>query len=187
MKVSVVTLLSATVLLASLASAEPPRGRFQRFQRFRGFSQRQVEAAPEEPPYPPSGWKPEKPFYLPGEEVTTEAEAEVVTTTTEAPAETTTTAAAEETTTTAAAEETEPEAAPSDANSGKLTSQPTYYILVPQSPPSQLAPQRAAYQVLLPDYSVPANSAYVLGDAGAPLYYYDNQGRLLVQLADRKK
>ncbi|XP_046384716.1 uncharacterized protein LOC124155015 [Ischnura elegans] len=180
MKVSVVV-LSAALVFASMASAAQPRGGYQ---RFRSVSLRQVEAAPQEPPYPPSGWKPDKPFNLPGEEVTTEADAEVFTTTTEAPAETTTTAA----------EETEPEAElsiPAGARNRLVAaklSEPAYYVLLPQQP-SQQVPHRSAYQFLIPDNSVPDKNAYILRDVeafGAPLYFYGERG-LLVQIPDRKK
>ncbi|XP_071443035.1 uncharacterized protein [Hetaerina americana] len=179
MKSQVLLLLVAV----ALALAEPPRRRSRPV-----WGARLEEAPPAEAPYPPSGWRPAKPFYLPGEYGGPEAEggapeteAPEEATTAEAPAEETTTAVAdeEEATTTAAPEQVEesgaesrdndaeyedgePEAAPANIPAG------VYYVLLPDG-----RLQRVNYQVAAP--AGPVSGSYILQDAApfsSPLYAY---------------
>ncbi|XP_046392058.1 uncharacterized protein LOC124160277 [Ischnura elegans] len=161
---AVVALLGALLAIAA-AAPEPPR-RFARVQ--------------EEPPYPPSGWRPDKPFYLPGEEPTTTVAP--ATSTTEEP--TTTTVAPPED----AAEgdndgaegrdvddenEQEPEPAPANIPAG------VYYVLLPDGRLQRVNYQQGAanyvIQELVP-YSAPLTFApYVQAPASpyvqAPAFY----------------
>lgn len=184
MKAQLVILLAIAV---SLSTAEPPR---RRARPAWAAPQRQVsttEAPPAEEegqddaPYPPSGWRPSKAFYLPGEYGAPNPEEEDVSTTTTEAAETTTTVAPEgETTTTAEGVEeeeennendydAEPEPAPANAPTPGV-----YYVLLPDG-----RIQRVSYQSIIP---APPSGRYVIEEVGPsnpPLFAYGGSASLI--------